>query len=333
MHHSHRLAGGGGDHIDLGIHARERLFQNHHGKHRGSGRHIARAHRHGVGGCHARTGIALGRAQRRARLQRSGGVQQLCALGSKHTGPFACCEHLGQDIADLPPKAFFCDQRVIRIQHGGIVIIGLAVDGEHSACFAHAQHLFAGQLPMYIACQRGEKRDLLYMVFPVQHRLLQMRNAPALRNVKAEAFRQLLGGRARNGVAPGAEGCQLLPILVKGQIAVHHGRNAHGGNVFQRQAVGVFHIGCHVGIGLLQPLPHLAHGIGPQAVFIMVFPCVIARGQGRVIRADQHRLNAGRAQLDAQIHLPGCNDLLVIHKGFLLTCSFLSDVQTRSAAQ
>ena len=41
------------------------------------------------------------------------------------------------------------------------VVVGRAVDGEHARRFADAQHLFAGQLPVHVAGQRGQVIDLL----------------------------------------------------------------------------------------------------------------------------------------------------------------------------
>ena len=68
----------------------------------------------------------------------------------------------------------------------GIVVVGLAVDGEHARGVAYAQHLLTRQPPMHIACQRGLIADILDMGFLVQYRLKEVGNAPAMGNTKLE---------------------------------------------------------------------------------------------------------------------------------------------------
>jgi hypothetical protein len=45
--------------------------------------------------------------------------------------------------------------------------------------------------------------------------------------------------------------------------------------------------------------------VGPQAVHELVFPLVAALGDGIVVLVDQHRLDAGGAELDAQDRFSG----------------------------
>ena len=72
--------------------------------------------------------------------------------------------------------------------------------------------------------------DLRHMGFPVQHRLIQMSDGPALGDIEVKGLRQLSGGLGGDGILPGPEGHQQIPVLVKDQIAVHHGGDTHGGN-------------------------------------------------------------------------------------------------------
>ena len=90
--------------------------------------------------------------------------------------------------------------------------------------------------------------DLGDMFFPVQHRLIQVRDAPALRDVEAEQGCQFRSRRAGDGVLPSAERRQKVPVFVEGQIAVHHGGDAHSTNVFPA---------FHPGQRGFQALPHL----------------------------------------------------------------------------
>ena len=115
-------------------------------------------------------------------------------------------------------------------QHGGIVIPGLTVDGEHSGGFANTQGVHAGEHIVDVARQGGHMGDLRHMGFPVQHRLIQMGDGPALGDIEVKDLRQLPGGLGGDGILPGPEGHQQIPVLVKGQVAVHHGGDTHGGN-------------------------------------------------------------------------------------------------------
>ena len=116
---------------------------------------------------------------------------------------------------------------------------------------------------------------------------------------------QLGGGGGGHGVAPGAELRQLVAVLVKGEIAVHHGGHAKARQAGQLHAVAVLHVLFHVCIGVLQACPHILHVVGPYAVFQAVFPGVVAGGNGGMVCADQHSLDAGGAKLHAQHGLAG----------------------------
>ena len=137
------------------------------------------------------------------------------------------------------------------------------------------------------------------MLFPVQDGLVQMGHAPPLGNVVTEQLGEFLGRRAGNIVAPGAEGGQQLPLPVKGHIAVHHTADAQGRQLFQGHPVFLLDPLGQVSITALKPLPHLRQAVGPDAIHQMVFPVKAALGQDLPFPVDQHRLDAGGAQLDA----------------------------------
>lgn len=92
-----------------------------------------------------------------------------------------------------PASPFAWVHRIERFQHGRIVIAHSAVNGEPTRRIARAQDLLPCQLPVHIACQGCQKRDVLHIFFSVQHRLVQMSNAPARGNVEAQAFCQRSG--------------------------------------------------------------------------------------------------------------------------------------------
>ena len=88
-------------------------------------------------------------------------------------------------------------------------------------------------------------------------------------------------------------------LPVEGQVAVHHAGHAHGGRPPELHAVFLPHVGGQVGVGVPQAVPHSVQGVGPQAVLILILPGMPAGGDGSVVGADKHRLDAGGAQLDA----------------------------------
>ena len=75
---------------------------------------------------------------------------------------------------------------------------------------------------MHITGERGEVRDLADVLFLVEHRLVQVGDGPAFRNIVLEQFGKLLVRFGGVGVLPGAERHKQLAVLVKGKIAVHH---------------------------------------------------------------------------------------------------------------
>ena len=79
------------------------------------------------------------------------------------------------------------------------------------------------------------------------------------------------------------------------------------------QAADVF---AEVGVALLQAEPDGLLAIGPQAVHELVFPLVAALGDGTVVLVDQHRLDTGGAELDAQDRFSGFDGYPRVH-GYL----------------
>ena len=63
--------------------------------------------------------------------------------------------------------------------------------------------------------------------FPIQNRLIQMGNAPPLGDIETKQSGQFRRGLSCDRILPGAEGNKEIPVLVKGQIAVHHGGDTH----------------------------------------------------------------------------------------------------------
>ena len=162
---------------------------------------------------------------------------------------------------------------------------------------------------MHIAGKRGEISHLADVLLLVEHGLVEVGDGPAFRNVVLEEFRELLMSFGCVGVLPSAEWDKQLAVLVKGEVAVHHGGEADVPHMGQFLAVSGFHVAGHLGVCGLQARPDLLLGVAPQAVFQMAGPAVIAGGDGVVFVIDKHRLDSGRSEFDAQARL-ACADFL-----------------------
>ncbi len=243
--------------IDLRIHILQILFQNDHAKTRRPSRNIAGSLCNCIGCDHAGSCIAFRRAERNSCLQFARNVQKLCALFSQNARLLARLQILREYIGHLPGISLVRDQCIEFIHHRCIIIPCLHADREHSGAVADADHLLAGQLPVNIGRQRCHKMNVLYVILAVQDRLIQMRNAPSLRNIVVEQLRQLFCCLAGNGVAPGAERYQQLILVVKRQIAVHHGTDANGRQTMDGNAVFILHISPKIRIASLQSCPNI----------------------------------------------------------------------------
>ena len=115
-------------------------------------------------------------------------------------------------------------------------------------------------------------------------------------------------------------GTSSFPFLIERQIAVHHGAEADGADGFERDAVLLQHFAAELPKAFLQARPNVFEMVGPDAVFVPVFPLVASRGDGGMILADQYRLDPGRAELNAQRGLAALNgflNLILIHARLL----------------
>ncbi len=116
-------------------------------------------------------------------------------------------------------------------------------------------------------------------------------------------------------------GDQQIAVPVQGDVAVHHAAEADGADGLERDVVLGSHVLGERSIALLQAGPDIVQAVGPDAVFVLVFPVVAARRNRRVIVADQHGLDTRRTELDAQrgfAALDGGLDVGLVHGGLLL---------------
>ena len=294
MHHSHGETVGRCDHVDFPVNA-QGLVRNDHGKVRGARADVARAHAHGVCRRHARARVALARRYGDTGLEHAGRVEEQSPLLRQPTGVRSRGQYLRENGAKI-----HAGERIEFADHILVVIQLFAVDGEHAAGFAHPHDVFAGQFPMDISGKGRQGVDVLNMLLPVEDRLIEVRDAPALRDIESEELCQLFGGRSGDRVAPGAEFRQLLSAFVKGQIAVHHGRDADGSHGRQFNAEFCLYVvfqsrkaGADTGV-------YVFHGIGPYSVDKPVLPLVIAGRDGDMALIDQHRFDACAPQFKTE---------------------------------
>ena len=81
------------------------------------------------------------------------------------------------------------------------------------------------------------------MLFVIENGLVQVRDRPAFWDVELEEFRQLFVSFMRIGIAPGAERNKELTVLIEGEVAMHHGGEAHACNTSELNIVCFMHAG------------------------------------------------------------------------------------------
>ena len=231
----------------------------------------------------------------------------------------------GEDVPKLPAQLARRDQGVELRHPRGVPVTAARVDREHSRGLAHAHLVFAGELPVDVAGQRGEVGDPRHVRLLLQDRLVQVGDAPALRHGEVEERRQLGAGLAGDVVPPGAERHQQLPLDVQGYVPVHHPAQAHGRDGLQLQGVAGAHVLDERRVAGGQALPDVLHVVRPDAVLELVLPGMRARRQRRRVGRDEGGLDAGRAELDPEDGATRPDQLrratlLLVHRILLGTC-------------
>ena len=286
--------------VDVAVHSFERRIEDIHREGRRADRDVARALAHGVCRDHASAGIALRRCHQRARLQLARRVEQPCAFLRQLAGRLAGAQRLRQDVGELPRIALDLVEAAKRFHHRSVVRARLFVNREHARGIADAEHLLTAELPVHIAGQRRQERDILDMLFPIEDGLIEMRDAPALRDVKAEELRELGSGLTRDVIAPGPERSELFARLVERQVAVHHGTDANRADCLDLHVVAALHISRQAVKRVLDAEPDLCEVVRPDAVLQLILPAVARRSQRLARFIDQNHLYVRRTELEAE---------------------------------
>ena len=230
-------------------------------------------------------GVALGRAQRDPGPQRAGRVQQPGArLGRACRPARPAGGSSGSSVGQRQLDPGLGDQVVELGEHRRRRSRRCGVDREHAAGVADAEDLLAGQLPVHIAGQGGQVGDPADVVLVVQDRLVQVRDAPPVRDVVAEQRAQPLDRRPGVGVAPGPERGEQLTGGVEGEVAVHHRRHPQGADRGQLHPVPSPHVGGQGRVAVLHAGPDRVQRVRPQPVDELVLPAVAADRERCVVR-------------------------------------------------
>ena len=275
------------------MHRGQRLLQHHHREDRRAGADVAGALADGVGGDHARAGVALGRAHRRPRLQPAGRIEQGGALCGERSGVLTGDERLGKERRGVEARSTGGDHLAEPRQHRRVVVVSGRVDRKHARGVANAEHFAAGEAPVHEAGESRDEGEVGDVRLLVEDRLVQVRGRPPQREVEAERLRQLGCGALRVGVAPGAERNQQGAVRVERQVPMHHRRESESADAGQGCAVASLDVGHQAGDCALESVPDRLFGVCPQAVDELVLPAVVARGENLVGRPDQARLDVG----------------------------------------
>ena len=106
-------------------------------------------------------------------------VETTCALFGEASGILTGQEYFREDILKLPAEAARGNKFVEFGYHRGIVVLRGRINGNHTRGVAYAEHLFAGELPVDVACQSCEEIDFAHMLLAVEDSLIEMADAPA----------------------------------------------------------------------------------------------------------------------------------------------------------
>ena len=167
---------------------------------------------------------------------------------------------------------------------------------------------------MDIASQRRQEIDLADMLLAIQDCLIEMRNAPALRDIEGKLLRQGIGSLPRDVVAPSTEASQLASLGIKGQIPMHHRTDADSTDFGERYMIAAAHVGCHLRETGLDTSPGTVKIIRPDAVLQLVFPLIAGRRPCLAISVHEHSFDSCRPQLNTKGRFAIFNAGRILHK-------------------
>ena len=278
----------------------ERMLQHDHREDARAGADVAGARRDRAGGYHARSGISLGRAHRDAGGDGTIEVEERCAFGGEPARVGAGGEGLGQQGEQIHlGRELFVPRDEI-----GVVGDTASADREHARGVADAQHVPSREPAVHVSGEGRDGGDVRNVRLPIAQSLVEVGDRPAQRDVHPERLGELGRRRSRVRVAPRAERSEQPVAGVEREVSVHHRRDPEpddlGGLSVARARFPEQLCDCRT-----HPVPHIVEVVGPQVVLEAVLPREGSGRdhRGRIRRLDETRLDARRAEFDAQYTL------------------------------
>ena len=129
------------------------------------------------------------------------------------------------------------------------------------------------------------------MFLPVQESLIKVGNAPTLRNVELQLFREDIRRRTCHIVPPCTERCKLLPLPVKRKITVHHRADPDRADLRERHMIARLYTCGKLRVTGLHARPDRIKGVRPDPVLQLVLPRIAAGGDRLKVRIDEDCLD------------------------------------------
>ena len=300
MSHSYQMSGRSGNHVDFFIRSGEFFFQNDHGKYRSSCGNVTCTNCNTVCGNHTCSCITFRRAHRDSCFQFTCHIQKFRTFFCKNAGIFPCNKSFRHNVTKFPRESVRCYQFIEFINHFLIIICFCCVNREHTRRITDSKNSLTCQFPVYISLQSCDIVNIFYMFFTVKDRLIQMSNAPSLRNVVVEQFHQFLAGFSCNVVSPCTEWYKKFSFFVKWHISMHHGADAKCTYGFQFYVIFCFYILCHILIAVLDTCPDIIQTVCPDTVFITVFPFMCTGCDWLIFVIYKYCFDSGRTKFNTK---------------------------------
>ena len=248
------------------------------------------------------------------------GSSSLRPIGGQRSGVAPGRQDGGQDVPQLPAQPACRDVLVEPRDARRVPVTRRGVDGEHARRLADAHHVLAREPPVDVAREGGEVRDPGDVRLPLEDRLVEVGDAPALRHRELEQRGQLGAGATGGVVAPRSEGHEELAARIERDVPVHHRAEAHGRHGLELDLVAGADVRDERRVTRRQARPDVVHVVRPDAIPELVLPGVGAGGQRGRVRRDERGLDAGRAELDpedapSRPDQPGRTATLLVHRG------------------
>ena len=138
------------------------------------------------------------------------------------------------------------------------------------------------------------------MLLTVKDRLIQVCDAPSLRDIVMEKLCQLLRGFSCDVVSPGTERDHQLSLFIKRHIAMHHGTDTKRTYAYKLHSIFFLNIFCHILVTALETFPDLLQAVCPDTIHILVLPFIGSGCDGLVLIVHQNYLDPCGTKLNTK---------------------------------